>query len=69
MTRLPHPDKAFLDRQKLESYCLDPTHPRGRHKARVFKQALGVTRDDTTWLAAQLMDAAPIPTPHSVHEH
>jgi hypothetical protein len=24
-----------IDIRKLEDYCLDPSHPRGRHKARV----------------------------------
>src|ERR1700736_2597608 len=35
-TRLPHSDKAVLDIRKTEDYCLSPSHPRGRHKARVF---------------------------------
>lgn len=26
---------------KLTGYCLNPEHPRGKHKARVFASALG----------------------------
>ena len=31
--RLPHGDQAILDMRKIEDYCLNPLHPRGRHKA------------------------------------
>ncbi len=36
--RLPHGDQAILDMRKIEDYCLNPSHPRGRHKARVFRE-------------------------------
>jgi hypothetical protein len=32
---------AVIERAKFTSYALDPTHEDGRHKARVFKAALG----------------------------
>jgi filamentous hemagglutinin len=35
---------AVIERAKLASYCLDPRHEDGRHKARVFKAALGFDR-------------------------
>jgi hypothetical protein len=38
-TQLPYGDRAILDIRKIEGYCLDPAHPRGRHKARVFGDA------------------------------
>jgi hypothetical protein len=38
MAPLPNASRAIIDLQKIEDYCLDPTHPRGRHKARVFRQ-------------------------------
>ncbi|MHB1309172.1 MAG: DUF6883 domain-containing protein [Limisphaerales bacterium] len=41
--RLPHASGAVIDRRKLEEYCLSFDHPRGRHKARVFHSALGIT--------------------------
>lgn len=41
---LPHAGSAILDIRKLAQYCLDPRHARGRHKARVFREALGLWR-------------------------
>ncbi len=58
MTRLPHGDLAFLDIRKIEDYCLSAQHPRGRHKARVFRQTLGVERIDAAWLRNRLLHAA-----------
>ena len=34
--KLPNGERAIVDHQKLEGYCLSPHHPRGRNKARVF---------------------------------
>jgi hypothetical protein len=48
--RLPNIDAAILDVRKLSDYCLDSAHPRGRHKARVFRQTLGISYDDADWL-------------------
>jgi hypothetical protein len=58
MPRLPNSDEAILELRKLEDYCLDPAHPRGRHKARVFRQALGLERRDAQWLREALRAAA-----------
>jgi hypothetical protein len=55
MTRLPYLGRAILDIRKLEDYCLDLTHPRGRHKARVFREALGIGRSDAAWLREALL--------------
>jgi hypothetical protein len=57
-TRLPHGDEAILDIRKLENYCLNPSHPRGRHKARVFREALDLQRGDAGWLRDALLEAA-----------
>jgi len=54
--RLP-PD-AFVDLMKLEDYCLCPTHPEGKHKARVFQSALGITAADAVWLQDEILAAA-----------
>jgi hypothetical protein len=56
--RLPHGDQAILDMRKIEDYCLNPSHPRGRHKARVFREALDLQRSDASWLRDALLDAA-----------
>jgi hypothetical protein len=55
---LPYGDKAILDILKIEDYCLNPSHPRGRHKARVFREALDLRRDDAAWLRGVLLEAA-----------
>ncbi len=43
---------------KLRDYCLSDTHPRGRHKARVFRSRLGLTASDAELLRQTLLDAA-----------
>ncbi|MFN3351817.1 DUF6883 domain-containing protein [Pseudorhodoplanes sp.] len=57
MPRLPNIEAAVLDVRKLAGYCLDSAHPRGRHKARVFRQTLGVGRDDADWLKGAILAA------------
>ena len=54
----PNFERAILDVRKIEDYCLNPTHPRGRHKARVFREALGVVRTDAIWLRRMLLAGA-----------
>lgn len=56
--RLPGGAQAVVDIAKLRDYCLNPLHPRGRHKARVFSAALHFTQADAALLRAKLLDAA-----------
>ena len=56
-TRLPNGNQAIVDLRKLEDYCLSPSHPRGRHKARVFREALGLQQSDEGWLRDVLLEA------------
>jgi hypothetical protein len=46
-----------LDVVKLRDYCLSDSHPRGRHKARVFRSRLGLTTADAELLRRALLDA------------
>ena len=55
---LPKGDQAILDLRKIEDYCLNSSHPRGRHKARVFREALGLQRSGASWLRDALLEAA-----------
>ena len=55
---LPNGDRAILDLRKLADYCLNPAHPRGRHKARVFRESLGMGQADADGLRALLLHAA-----------
>ncbi len=58
MSKLPNSENAFVDIRKITDYLLDPLHHRGRHKARVFRAALGIGRDDAEWLRERLLAAA-----------
>ncbi len=50
MGLLPNHKSAEIDIAKLRDYCLNPAHPRGRHKARLFEASLGITARDADWL-------------------
>ena len=43
---------------KLEDYSLNPLHREGRHKARVFASALGITQANADVLGAAIRSAA-----------
>ena len=54
---LPNGDRAIADIEKLRGYCLNPWHPKGRHKARVFA-SFGVRGTDAEELRTVLLSAA-----------
>ncbi len=56
--KLPGGNRAVVEIAKLRDYCLNEQHPRGRHKARVFATALGLTADDADVLGRALLKAA-----------
>ncbi len=58
VAKLPNPEKAVVEMRKLREYCLSPEHPRGKHKARVFASALGLTAEDSEELRRALLSAA-----------
>jgi hypothetical protein len=41
---------------KLEGYALNEEHPSGKHKARVFAAALGLTAADALLLKEKLLE-------------
>jgi len=43
--------------RKLRDYCLNPLHDEGKHKARVFSSALGMTAADAEALRDLLLEA------------
>jgi hypothetical protein len=53
--RLPNPERTVVDISKLSDYCLNPKHEDGKHKAKVFATALGLTRNDAEWLRDRLL--------------
>jgi uncharacterized protein DUF6883 len=56
--KLPNSEKAFVDISKLRDYSLNLGHESGRHKARVFRAALGLTLDDAEWLRDHVLKLA-----------
>lgn len=56
--KLPNAEKAYVDERKLSQYALDPSHPRGRHKARLFRAALGFGPDDSVALSTLVKELA-----------
>lgn len=55
---LPNAQRAEVDSRKLTEYCLSPTHPVGKHKAAVFRSALGLTAAAADVLRGLLLRAA-----------
>lgn len=55
--KLPHGDRAIVDIRKLLEYCLNPQHPRGRNKARVFA-SVGIREANAEELRVALVAAA-----------
>jgi hypothetical protein len=56
--KLPNHDRAVADIDKLTNYNLNNEHPRGKHKAKVFAAALGLTQEDASELQSALLAAA-----------
>jgi hypothetical protein len=55
--KLPNGERAIVDIRKLLEYCLNPQHPRGRNKARVFASAR-IRAADAEELRTALLEAA-----------
>lgn len=51
-------DHLTIDPHKLTDYALDPDSPWGHHKAKVFKESLGFTRENYANLLAQIEEKA-----------
>lgn len=55
--KLPNAERAVIDIDKLRDYSLNPNHPEGKHKARVFLASLGFTADHAERLRELIMEA------------
>jgi filamentous hemagglutinin len=53
-SRLTNADQATMDPNKFTGYALNPDHPVGGNKARVFAAATGFTKDNAGDLIAQI---------------
>jgi hypothetical protein len=56
--KLPSGDRAVVEDAKLLDYCLSTVHPVGKHKARLFAAALGITAANADVLQTGLLAAA-----------
>jgi hypothetical protein len=54
---LPNPERAVVEIEKLRDYVLNPEHDEGKHKARVFRSALGFTQTDAGRLREMILEA------------
>jgi len=54
--KIPNAAQAIVDIRKLRSYCLNPDHDDGKHKARRFFSMLGMTADDAEALRQVLLE-------------
>lgn len=52
--KLPNAHQAIIDPSKIRDYCLNKNHPRGKHKARLFEEILGITDIDTDLLIEEI---------------
>ena len=57
MTKLPHGHQAYLG-NKIEEYCLNPNHQKGKHKAILFQAKLGITLENADILKTAIKQAA-----------
>jgi len=56
--KLPNGDRAIVPLEKLLNYCLNLDHPSGKHKARVFASARGITAETVDDLQQSTLRAA-----------
>src|SRR5437667_4785618 len=55
--KLPNAENAVIDIEKLSGYSLSPTNPKGKHKARLFREKLGMELDDAEILRQAIQEA------------
>jgi hypothetical protein len=55
--KLPNAENAVVDIAKLRDYSLNPNHPEGKHKARVFLGKLNIGRNDAEQLRQWILEA------------
>jgi hypothetical protein len=56
--KLPNAEAAIVDIRKIRDYCLSKEHPRGKHKAQLFEDALGIFARHSEELRIALLRAA-----------
>jgi len=54
--KIPNSENAIVQIEKIRDYCLNEEHPRGKHKARVFKARLGLERKHADMVKTIILD-------------
>src|SRR2546426_276614 len=55
--KLPNAERAVVDTAKLREYCLNPNHPKGKHKARLFLNKLELGANHVELLQQAIFEA------------
>ncbi|MDH5718375.1 MAG: hypothetical protein OEZ22_12170 [Spirochaetia bacterium] len=55
--RLPNGKNCYIDARKINDYCLNIYHPRGKHKAILFEKLLGISKENSNELIYWLKQA------------
>ena len=55
--KLPNSNRTIINSQKLTGYCLNFSHPDGKHKAHVFKSVLDLDISNVDELIETLLEA------------
>ncbi len=53
---IPNADNAIIDLGKLQDYCLNPEHDKGKHKAKLFSSILGMKSENAEELRQILFE-------------
>jgi hypothetical protein len=56
--KLPHGDSAIVEDEKITGYLLNPSHPVGGPKAKLFKALLGIDQANSHLLKDAILKAA-----------
>jgi hypothetical protein len=59
MATLPNVEDATIPGEKLWGYVLNPDHPVGMHKARLFRSALGIAQENWEFLRDEILARIP----------
>ena len=54
--KLPNLEKSVISIEKLRDYCLNMDHSTGKHKAKVFKSALGLEKSHADTLRHLILE-------------
>jgi hypothetical protein len=55
--KIPNAEHAVVDTAKLSGYCLNPNHPYGKNKARLFESLLGLRVEHSANLRERILKA------------